>query len=250
MLVQCGCYIQIKLSPSHVLWKIQYPHVFPTTVSPGILWINIRNSVPIFSFIAALFSLPYTSPNIRTLPLIIEKYHSKRQLYLTDLLTIWESEHGVVWVSLKLNIRHDRSYDFHGGSDSKESACNAGDLSSIPGLGRSSGEGNGNPLQYSCLENSTEEPGRLKSMGSQRVGHDWATNTFTFILDSRSSSAISISLNLNLASFQLSSCPLPQLCCWPYTLRRPSSVSQLFQLLAVEPASGHLTFFCLTFLIY
>ena len=40
-----------------------------------------------------------------------------------------------------------------GGSDGKASACNAGDLSSIPGLGRSPGGGNGNPLQYSCLEN-------------------------------------------------------------------------------------------------
>ena len=39
------------------------------------------------------------------------------------------------------------------GSDSKESACNAGDPGSIPRLGRSPGEGNGNPLQYSCLEN-------------------------------------------------------------------------------------------------
>ena len=38
-------------------------------------------------------------------------------------------------------------------SDSKESACNAGDPGSTPGLGRSPGEGNGNPLQYSCLEN-------------------------------------------------------------------------------------------------
>ena len=37
--------------------------------------------------------------------------------------------------------------------DGKESASNAGDLGSIPGLGRSPGEGNGNPLQYSCLEN-------------------------------------------------------------------------------------------------
>ena len=49
---------------------------------------------------------------------------------------------------------------FHGGfpgrSDGKASACSAGDLGSIPGLGRSPGEGNGNPLQYSCLENSTE----------------------------------------------------------------------------------------------
>ena len=42
---------------------------------------------------------------------------------------------------------------FPGGSDSKESACNAGDPGSIPGLGRSPGEGNGNPRQYSCLEN-------------------------------------------------------------------------------------------------
>ena len=42
---------------------------------------------------------------------------------------------------------------FPGGSDGKESACNVGDLGSIPGLGRSSGEGNGNPLQYSCLKN-------------------------------------------------------------------------------------------------
>ena len=40
-----------------------------------------------------------------------------------------------------------------GGSDSKESACNMGDLSSIPGSGRSPREGRGNPLQYSCLEN-------------------------------------------------------------------------------------------------
>ena len=42
------------------------------------------------------------------------------------------------------------------GSDSKASACNAGDLGSIPGSGRSPGEENGNPLQYSCLENSMD----------------------------------------------------------------------------------------------
>ena len=42
---------------------------------------------------------------------------------------------------------------FPGGSDGKASACNEGDPGSIPGLGRSAGEGNGNPLQHSCLEN-------------------------------------------------------------------------------------------------
>ena len=51
-------------------------------------------------------------------------------------------------------------WGFYGGSDSKESACNAGDPGSVPGLGRSLGEGNDYPLQYSCLENPwTEEPG-------------------------------------------------------------------------------------------
>ena len=45
---------------------------------------------------------------------------------------------------------------FSGGSDSKGSACHAGDPGSIPGLGRSPGEGNGNTLQYSCLENPTD----------------------------------------------------------------------------------------------
>ena len=43
--------------------------------------------------------------------------------------------------------------EFPGGSEDEASACHAGDQGSIPGLGRSSGEGNGNPLQYSCLEN-------------------------------------------------------------------------------------------------
>ena len=50
-----------------------------------------------------------------------------------------------------LKIPRDRC--FPGGSEGKESACSAGDPCSIPGLGRSHGEGNGDPLQYSCLEN-------------------------------------------------------------------------------------------------
>ena len=45
---------------------------------------------------------------------------------------------------------------FPGGSDDKEFACDAGDTGSVPGLGRSPGEGNGNTLQYSCLENSMD----------------------------------------------------------------------------------------------
>ena len=47
-----------------------------------------------------------------------------------------------------------------GSSYSKETACNVGDLASIPGLGRSPGEGNGNPLKYSCLGNPMDETAR------------------------------------------------------------------------------------------
>ena len=67
---------------------------------------------------------------------------------------------------------------FPGGSDSKESTCNAGDLGSIPGLGRPPGEGKGYPLQHSGLEKS------LDCMGSQRVRQDWATFTSLSIPDS------------------------------------------------------------------
>ena len=73
---------------------------------------------------------------------------------------------------LQMAIFHSFLGSFPGGSDGKEFACNVGDLGSSPMLGRTPGEGNGNPLQYSCLENPmTEEPGRPQSMGSQRVRH-------------------------------------------------------------------------------
>ena len=56
---------------------------------------------------------------------------------------------------MKFDVSRIHIYQgFPGGSDSKESSCNVGDMASIPGLGRSSGEGNGYPLQYSGLENS------------------------------------------------------------------------------------------------
>ena len=57
-------------------------------------------------------------------------------------------------MALPIRIRPSfPSVDFPGGSDGKASACNVGDQGSIPGVGRSPEEGNGNPLQYSCLEN-------------------------------------------------------------------------------------------------
>ena len=63
------------------------------------------------------------------------------------------------WVGLMMMINiniYTLTRGFPGGSDGKASAYNAGEPGSIPGSGRSPGEGNGNPLQYSCLENSMD----------------------------------------------------------------------------------------------
>ena len=102
----------------------------------------------------------------------------------------------VAWTMLKfmidsnLKLKNWRALEtkrgFPGGSDSKASVYNAGDPGSIPGSGRSTGEGNGNPLleKEMAIHSSTiawkipwtEEPGRQQSMGLQRVTHDWATS--------------------------------------------------------------------------
>ena len=68
------------------------------------------------------------------------------------------------------------SKHFPHSSVSKESACNAGDPDLIPGSGRFPGEGNGNPLQYSCLDNPMDR-GAWQAIvhGVERVGHDLAT---------------------------------------------------------------------------
>ena len=61
----------------------------------------------------------------------------------------------------------------------KKNAYNAGDPGLIPGLGRSPGVGNSNPLQYSCLENSTDRGAWQATVhGIERVGHNCATNTY------------------------------------------------------------------------
>ena len=68
------------------------------------------------------------------------------------------------------------THQFPGGSDDKASAYNARDPGSIPGLGRSPGEGNGKPLQYSCPENPMDRGAwRATVHGVARVGHDLVT---------------------------------------------------------------------------
>ena len=76
---------------------------------------------------------------------------------------------------------------FPGGSEGKESACNAEDTGLIPGWERSPGKGNGYPLQLSSLENPMDR-GTWQAIvcGVTRVGHDWMTNTFILIYSSHS----------------------------------------------------------------
>ena len=71
---------------------------------------------------------------------------------------IWTEEHGRLQStgSQRVGINRATSFPFPGGSDGKESTCNEGDPPSIPGLGRSPGEGNSYPYQYSCLKNSMD----------------------------------------------------------------------------------------------
>ena len=84
------------------------------------------------------------------------------------------SLHALVWKYCFVYLEYKE--DFPGGSEGKASVYNVGDLGLIPGSGRSPGEGNGNPLQYYCLENPMDRGARLQSMGWQRVRQDWATS--------------------------------------------------------------------------
>ena len=72
--------------------------------------------------------------------------------------------------------------DSPGGSEGNESSCNAGDPGLIPGLGISLGEGNGYPLQYSCLENSKDKGAWRATVQGVAKSQTWAINTLTFTL--------------------------------------------------------------------
>ena len=113
----------------------------------------------------------------------METFHCFLSLSSTPLLLspffCWWSLRSLIYFKSSLDYLHYliQCRGFPGGSDSKESACDAGTLGSIPGLGRSHGGEHDNPLQCSCLKNIpwTGKPGGLQSTGSQRAGHDWAT---------------------------------------------------------------------------
>ena len=89
---------------------------------------------------------------------------------LTNSLPHWQHH-------VDIKHRSQETLGFPSGSNSKASTCYAGDPSSIPGSGRSPGEGKAtHSIILAWRVPWTEEPGKLQSMGSQRVRHDWATH--------------------------------------------------------------------------
>ena len=97
----------------------------------------------------------------RETPLYVSVGHSDVQAVLWK----WKVVQSLWAIVCPFLIKLSVNLGSPGGSDGKESACNAGDQGSIPGSGRSPGEGNGYPLQYSCLENSMHR----RAWGLQRV---------------------------------------------------------------------------------
>ena len=98
--------------------------------------------------------------------------------------------HFNMWIEVKKLISPDfRVVGFPGRSEVKVSACNAGDLGSIPGLGRSPGEGNGNPFQYSCLENPMDRgawwPTTVHGVAKSRTRLSDFTFTFRVVVQGK-----------------------------------------------------------------
>ena len=98
-------------------------------------------SLSSFTFIKRLFSSFFAF------------FHKGGVICISEVIDIFPGYLDSSLCIIQPGISHDVLWGFPGGSEVKASACNVGDLGSIPGSGRSPGEGNANPLQYSCLEN-------------------------------------------------------------------------------------------------
>ena len=90
--------------------------------------------------------------------------------------------HLLIFFNFKIRVGVQLLSGFPGGSDDKESACHAEDPGSIPGSGRSPGEGNGNPLQYSCLQKPMDRGAWQATVHS--VTESDTTDTFIFTFES------------------------------------------------------------------
>ena len=118
-----------------------HPHMTPGKIIALTRHISFDNVMSLLFITCSRFVIPFLA--------------RKQRLLISWHLLIWGFSHSSV---------------------GKESACSAGDVMSIPGSGRSPGEGNGNPLQYSCLQNLMDRGAwEATAHGVTRVGHDLVT---------------------------------------------------------------------------
>ena len=110
---------------------------------------------------ALLWSVFLSEESTSYLALSVTEFFLRWDIRNLSFVRCWNQICDLSWKTVDLGwFRVPKG--FPGGSDSKKSGCNSGDLGSVPGLGRSPGGGHGNPLQYSCLEN----PHGQKSLAS------------------------------------------------------------------------------------
>ena len=119
--------------------------------------------------------IPWTIPTLKKKE-ILPVHNNTMKLRDVMLNEISQSQKITIWLMAWFHLYKVSKIvkGFPCAPDDKESACNMGDLGSIPGLGRTPGEGNGYPLQYSCLENSMD-----RETWEAWCLHGWATSTFT-----------------------------------------------------------------------
>ena len=97
-------------------------------------------------------------------------------MFTAVLFTITKTREQPKWPTAEEWIKKFPNTGFPDGSDCKESACNAGHLGLIPELGRSPREGNGDPLQYSCLENSMDRGAWQATVHGVAKSQTWLSN--------------------------------------------------------------------------
>ena len=178
-----NCFVISALFPSGLLCLLSWVDLSAADHSSKSMWLARKHLIAKACYLRIwCFSWSLFLWSFRHLLLIVQKkknhYMDLSGPTLRRICTLLKAQRDEN--RLSISSLYSIQVLLYGGSDGKASAYNVGGQSLIPGLGRSPGAGNGNPLQYSRLENPMDgEPGRLQSMGSQ----SWTRlGDFTFFL--------------------------------------------------------------------
>ena len=146
--------------------SFQFPKSHIAMMIPGVISDHIHSHISLTLY----YKTSIASENLlRGTSLVVQWFNTGGTVSIPG----WGKKKASLVISWNFQVSLTVLAGFPGGSEGKASTCNAGDPGSIPGWGRSPGEGNGNPLHILAWRIPwTEEPGGLQSTGSQRVGHN------------------------------------------------------------------------------